>query len=438
MSTTPPARDATVSAEPEWIPSTLGRELEETFVRRALYRYGFEDVTNQIPWLARFVAGAFRTDWRGQYEGGLAQAAQVRHASSFAAGRMALFAVLKALGIGTGDEVILPAYTCVVVPNAILYLGARPVYVDVTSDDFNLNIDQLEQAITSRTRAIIAQHTFGQPAEIDAIREIARTRGLAVIEDVAHAIGGTSLGRPLGSLGDAAFGSTDHSKIFSTSLGGFALSDSPAIQEGLQRMHASAAGLSATARARIVFQYGARGLAARPRLHWLTRMPVEQLARVGVWYYLNDELKLNRPDRYPAVLPNFSAFIGVQELRNLASNITHRRFVAARYREILQGVTGPLPEGAFLRYSLLVRSPMRWEHTLGRYFTIGRWFSSVTQGRSTDFDQIAYAPGSCPTAEHVSAHIINFPTHAGVDEGALEKFEGLVRRFRLTNDILST
>lgn len=424
--------------EPEWAPSTIGRELEETFVRRAWYRYDFGDATNRGTWLAKFIAGEFRTNWRPDYEFGLAQATHVGHASSFAAGRMALYAILEALEIGLGDEVILPAYTCVVVANAILYRGARPVYVDVTADDFNLDIQQLERALTPRTRAIIAQHTFGQPARIDAICEIARARGLAVIEDVAHATGGTSAGRPLGSLGDAAFGSTDHSKVFSTSLGGFALSSSPAIIDGLRRVQARAANVPVTARARIAFQYGALGLAARPRLHWLTRMPVEQLARVRLWYYLNDELELNRPDGYPAALPNFAAFVGCQELHGLARNVEHRRWVAARYREILQGVVGPLPEGTFLRYSLLVRSPVLWEHAIGRYFTVGRWFSSVTQGRSAHFEQVGYLPGSCPTAERVAAHIINFPTHLGIDERALQRFERLVRRYHLTEEILPT
>ena len=112
-------------------------------------------------------------------------------AFAFWKGRVALYAILESLGIGPGDEVIMPGFTCVVVPNAVLYRGAIPIYVDIEETSFTMDVRDIEQKITSRTRAIIVQHTYGIPAEMDAIMAVAAQAGVAVIEDCAHALGST-------------------------------------------------------------------------------------------------------------------------------------------------------------------------------------------------------------------------------------------------------
>ena len=89
-------------------------------------------------------------------------------------GRVGLYAILKALGVSEDDEVIIPAFTCVVVPNAIIYLGAKPVYVDIESSTYNIDIAQVEKAITSKTKVIIAQNTFGLSPNIDALLAIGK------------------------------------------------------------------------------------------------------------------------------------------------------------------------------------------------------------------------------------------------------------------------
>ncbi|NMB92373.1 MAG: aminotransferase class I/II-fold pyridoxal phosphate-dependent enzyme [Parcubacteria group bacterium] len=92
----------------------------------------------------------------------------------FFKGRVALYAILKSLEIKPGDEIILPGFTCVVVPNAILYCGVKPIYVDIDENTFNINPNLIEEKINSKTKAIIVQHTFGIPAQMDKIIEIAK------------------------------------------------------------------------------------------------------------------------------------------------------------------------------------------------------------------------------------------------------------------------
>jgi len=125
------------------------------------------------------------------------------------------------MGIKEGDEIVLPAFTCVVVPNAILYLGAKPVYVDISPENYNINIDLLEKAITTTTKVIICQNTFGLSSNVEEIIQIANRHNIFTIEDCTHGFSGYYNGKPNGSYCDAAFYSTQWNKPFSTGIGGF-------------------------------------------------------------------------------------------------------------------------------------------------------------------------------------------------------------------------
>jgi dTDP-4-amino-4,6-dideoxygalactose transaminase len=137
-----------------------------------------------------------------QLESRIAEWTGARHAVAVANGTDALVLTLDACGIGPGDEVITTPYTFFATSEAISRVGAIPVFVDI--DRFwNLDAEQVEQAITSRTKAILPVHLFGQPARMDAIREIADRRGLLVIEDACQAFGARFVGKPVGTLGKA-------------------------------------------------------------------------------------------------------------------------------------------------------------------------------------------------------------------------------------------
>ncbi|MGL5150994.1 MAG: DegT/DnrJ/EryC1/StrS family aminotransferase [Clostridium sp.] len=119
-------------------------------------------------------------------------------------GTDALIIALKAMGIGSGDEVITTPFTFFATAESISSVGATPVFVDVNLDDFNINVDLIEEKITTRTKAIMPVHIFGQPCDMDRINEIAKRHGLLVIEDACQAIGATYKGRNVGTLGDIA------------------------------------------------------------------------------------------------------------------------------------------------------------------------------------------------------------------------------------------
>ncbi len=139
-----------------------------------------------------------------QFEAEFAAFCGTRHCLGVGNGLDALHLILRALDIGPGDEVIVPAHTFIATWLAVSYCGATPVPVDVLADTANIDPARIEAAITGRTRALIAVHLYGQPADMDAINALAAHHGLRVIEDAAQAHGALYRGRPVGSLGDAA------------------------------------------------------------------------------------------------------------------------------------------------------------------------------------------------------------------------------------------
>jgi perosamine synthetase len=157
----------------------------------------------------------------------------VRHAILMANGTVALEAALRALRIGAGDEVITVSFTFNATVSAILQVGARPVFADIRADDFCIDPDQVERLITPRTKAIMPVHLYGLMADMDPLVDIARRRGLWIVEDAAQAHGATYRGRRAGQFGPAMF-SLYATKNLTTGEGGFVTTDDDALADRLR------------------------------------------------------------------------------------------------------------------------------------------------------------------------------------------------------------
>jgi 8-amino-3,8-dideoxy-alpha-D-manno-octulosonate transaminase len=154
-----------------------------------------------------------------EFEAAFAAKMGVPHAQAVSSCTAALLTGLKALGVGPGDEVILPCFTFVATCEAVIHTGATPVIVDVDAS-LNMAPAALEQAVTARTKVVIPVHMMGAPADMDPIMAIAADRGLKVLEDTAQGCGGTYKGRPLGTIGDVGVYSFDAGKVIITGEGG--------------------------------------------------------------------------------------------------------------------------------------------------------------------------------------------------------------------------
>jgi len=354
------------------------------------------------------------------YEREFAARVGCAHAFSFASGRMSLYAILEALGIGAGDEVVLPGYTCVVVPNAVLYRGATPVYVDIDPVTFNVDVGALEAAITPRTRALYAQHTFGLVCDIDGIRRVAERHQLPVIEDVGHALGAQWNGIPAGALGDAALFTSDHSKVIGTMVGGMATTNRPEIALRLAEAQVLAAELPPEVVSGIRRTFLLEHALLAPPVAWMGRVAYALLSRAGVLFAFRDEPEVERPTAYPypARFPRALAAIGRSQLDRLPGNLRHRRRIGLALEKRLEWLGDRLqPDAsnhAFLRYAIQLEDRDSFARLFSRHFDLGIWFTSVVHGRSSAFEQVRYREGSCPNAEAAARRVFTFPTHERV------------------------
>lgn len=223
----------------------------------------------------------------------------VDHAIFMANGTLALEALLHGLGMGPGDEVITVSFSFNATASAILRVGARPVFVDVREDDFCIDVDAVEAAVTPRTTAILPVHLYGLMADMDPLVAIARRHGLAIVEDAAQAIGATYRGRHAGSYGAAMF-SLYATKNVTSGEGGMITTDDAQLAERL-RIHRN------------------QGMSTR---------------------YLNEQLGTNlRPT-------DLAAAIGLAQLGRLDAGAARRTANAARLTEGLRGLPTPaIPEG---------------------------------------------------------------------------------------------
>lgn len=190
----------------EWMGAEEKAEINQVLDQGFIFRYNFDGVRNNV-WKAR------------EMEAMLCERMQTQHAHLVSSGTAALSVAYHAMGVGAGDEVIVPTFTFVASVEALVAAGAIPVFVDV-DDTLCLNPASVESKITSRTKAINVVQMCGSMADMDAIMAIAKKHNLLVIEDACQAIGGSYKGKPLGSIGDAGCFSFDSVKTITCGEGG--------------------------------------------------------------------------------------------------------------------------------------------------------------------------------------------------------------------------
>lgn len=383
------------------------------------------------------------------YERAFAESVGARHGVSFSSGRVGLYGLLKCMGIGEGDEVLLQAPTHIVVPNAIRFTGARPVYVDCRFDDYNMDMADARKKITSSSRVLLLQHTFGIPADIDAAVDLARRHKLILLEDCVHALGATYYGSPVGAFGDAAFFSTEETKIISSTMGGMATTSDAALAESLKRFQASCQPPPRFLTSRYVLKLALYYLLTNPRVHRYMRAAYDAfggrqpLPRPTT----EEELLGKRPPRYEMRLSNAQALLASRQLRRLPANLSHRRKIARVYAECFESCRSALPsissgaEPAYVRFPIWVADRDAAVKAVSPYAVLGTWFTSVLEEAASP-ECGDYVAGSCPRAELSARHLVNLsthprttPAHAAIVAEALLPLA--VRKGRSAADLLS-
>jgi perosamine synthetase len=235
-----------------------------------------------------------------EFESAFARFIGVPYAVAVSSGTAGLHLCIRALNLGEGDEVLVPSFTFIAAANAIRYERATPVFVDIDPATLNINAAQIESAITPRTRAILVVHTFGVPADMAAILEIAQRHSLLVIEDACEAIGAELHNRPVGSFADAAVFAFYPNKQITTGEGGMVVTGNAPLADRIRAL---------------------RNQGRDPTDDWL------QHSEVGYNYRLSE----------------LACALGIEQLKRIDGILAARASVARGYNERLQNLPLILP-----------------------------------------------------------------------------------------------
>jgi len=354
---------------------------------------------------------------------------------SYYRGRVALYAMLKALEIGRDDQVLLQAFTCRAVPEAIMACGARPKYVDIEENGYNMDADDLRQKITSNTKAIVIQHTYGILANMDAVISIAKSFGIPIIEDCCHTLASMYQGRPVGSLGIGSFYSFEWGKPIVAGIGGSLQINDPAIREKVLADYSNYRTPGFLSQVRIELQYRAFTLLYRPVFYWSTRSLFHWLGSLGlvVGNYNPAGEKDVADDFCLKMMPKVKRRL-VKKLQYLSSQSLHSLSVTDQYSRRIRSdeVTRPtLPDGCntiFARYPLLVKDKKQLlSRAREARVEIADWYGTPVHNlKGKDLGLVHYQIGSCPNAEIRCNEVISLPVHKAVTQSDVDRIVAFV------------
>lgn len=361
------------------------------------------------------VTAVLRGDWLttgpnvAEFEAKLAAVTGSSEAVVVSNGTAALHAMMAALEIGPGDEVIVPALTFAATANAVIYQGGTPVFADINRDTLLIDVADAAARITPRTRAIVGVDYAGQPCDWGALRAVSDRHGLALLADGCHALGATLGGRPVGALADMTAFSFHPVKHVATGEGGAVSTSDPDLAERMRRF----------------------------RSHGISRTAAERAA-LGTWSYEMVSLGYNYR------LSDMQCVLGTSQLRKLPRFLSRRRSLAGRYQEAWTGRADVVP------LALLPGRAHAW------HLYVVRW-RVPSQTRAFAFDalraegigvNVHYLPvhlheyyqrtqgtrrGQCPVAEAAYDEILTLPLFPGMSAAdqddviqAVEKVAGWV------------
>lgn len=356
-------------------------------------------------------------------------------AISFQRGRDGLLVLLQALGIGSGDEVILQAYTCLVVPNAVSFAGALPVYADVEEKGFNIDPESIRSRINPRTKAVIVQHTFGIPAQLREIQKICSEKHLFLIEDCAHGLSGSFQGKPLGSFGIAAFYSFGRDKIISSVWGGMVSTSEKVLAEKIAALRGGLPLPSFFQICQALLHpiitsimkpfYGLR----------VGRLLVKffQYLRILPLVIFPSEKKAQKPVFMPQRIPGALALLARHQLGKLDRFHEHRKEIVHQYQKALAELPIGLPQTgndidpSWLRYPLLsAKAPGILKQARNEGLFLGDWYATVL-APPCNLKDFQYEIGSCPRAEKAAQETFNLPTHIQIGSKDVQKIVKFLR-----------
>lgn len=371
-------------------------------------------------------------------EGWFKEYFNIQNIYSFNYARSALYILFKALDLNPEDEVLIQGYTCVAAVNPIKWNGLKVQYVDIDQKSYSMDIDDFKRKISSKTKAVLFQYTYGLLGNIEEVKKITKEKGIFLIEDCANTIGSKYKGQLLGTIGDAAVFSMGRDKPVTSGDGGILAINNEKLLVKVEEHYKK-------------LDY--------PQSRWLFR----ELVYGPIWYLIRKTFNLfkvgklihlittktglltratsdlekrgERVENIPKLLPNALASLAWQQLKDLHQFNQHRFEISKVYEKGLRGLENvkaiKIPNEVFLlRYPLLVKGRENFlQFARSRDIYLGDWYTQPIDPKEVDMEVVGYKKGLCPKAEAVCQEIVNLPTHINLSLDQAYQIVNLIKEF---------
>jgi perosamine synthetase len=352
-------------------------------------------------------------------------------------GRVALREILRALGVTEGDEVAIQGFTCLAVPEGVMAVGARPVYIDIEDHGVNMDYHDLKRKLTDKVRAIVVQHTFGIPAEMDSIVSVAANKNIQIIEDCCHTFMSSYSGQRVGTFAKAAYYSFEWGKPLVAGVGGSAVLNDQTLSANLKSQHQELHIPSLTRILKIYLQYATYNLCYRPSFYWQIKSLFHWFSSRGITEGNYNPIQSEAPseDFSLCMSPNTEKRLK-REIYNIPRRADHARKIASLYRNQVNVSWAEHPklpikaDVVFNRYPFFIEDKPRILSLAKKAgVEMAEWYGSPVHPLINDqWHLVHYEAGSCPRAEIAATKIISLPTHEKTSISYVDKvsrfFEG--------------
>jgi len=378
-------------------------------------------------------------DLVGEFERSFAEFIGAKHGVMVPSARYGLYLILEGLGIGEGDEVIVPGITYFAIPAMVELLGATPVFVDIGLNTHVLDVDEFERAITPNTKAVIPTHLFGTPCDMDAINAIAAEHSIQVIEDCAQSTGARYKGRRVGAIGDHAYYTFGLTKNITTLSGAMVTTDDDAVAQHIRETIGRSGQASIKKAAKEAATGAAMFLATHPWLYWWTVHPAIVVGnalgkdpiheRFGEEERTYDEVPASYIENAQA--RNIQAAVGLKQLQRIEALNGSRMRNGRALDQGLAHVNGlgvpAYPEGAEPIYmSFVVHHPNR-DALMSELRSHGVDTTTGYMSDLSDHPLFEAYKRSCPNATRAMKELLHIPVHPNLTKKQVQHLIESVR-----------
>ena len=339
----------------------------------------------------------------------------------FGSARSSLYSILKSLNYANGSEVLVTGFTCEVVPNAVINAGYSPIYVDINPVNYCMNPERVEELITIKTKVIIIQHTFGIPAQIKELINIANKYNLFVIEDCAVSLGSKYNGKLTGTFGDASIFSFELSKTITSCWGGMLLlnTNNKKILENIQNFYDQVQEQDNLRSLKTLFQLGVSGILYRPNIHTIGKYLIALLFKLKIFSVSTNifEKTAKLHSKYLVKLSSNQAKILARQFRRLDSLIENKIQIKSDFiykfsnnlnKSFVEYIKSN--DVVIIRFPLITNNRLKLKDLFDfNKIELGYWFTAPLSSDSINHKLFNYNFGDCINSELIAGKIINIP-----------------------------